>query len=229
MLDLAPVRTWTWTFACIWNLCSLGVQVHAYIQPPTFLGQLPQPSVPYTFRPTKVHSTSGAVNNPGALVQPSGPSERSGSFPLATLSPNSSITLDFSLNVGGYPVFDFGPIISTSGESATIRYTVSESFSALTPGVGDGSPYKGFAGARFRHEVIPVTPSGERWLGTAIQGGQRFLLVEHISGTGDVTIKEVGFEGMGAFPRRLLTRLTTPCSCNRCHSNRKSTRDLQFK
>lgn len=185
--------------ACVWGLYSLGTGVDAYVQPPTFLGQLPQPIVPYTFRPTKVHLTSGTINNADAPVQPSGPSERTGTFSSATLSPGSSVILDFSLDVGGYPVLDFAPITSASGQDATIRYTVSESLAALTPAEGDGFPFKGFAGARFRHEIIPVTPGGERWLGTAIQGGQRFILIEHISGTADVTLNEVGFEGMAVF------------------------------
>lgn len=169
-----------------------SVAAQQYVPPPAFLGQLAQPIVPYTFRPVKVHSTSGTVSNADALVQSSGPSERNGSFPSALLSPNSSIILDFGIDVGGYPVFDFAP--STPGGSATIRYTASESLSALTPAVGDGFPYMGFAGARFRHEVISVFGWGERWLGTAIQGGQRFLLIEHIAGTAEVTLKEAGFE-----------------------------------
>ncbi|KAB5589892.1 alpha-L-rhamnosidase [Ceratobasidium theobromae] len=186
--------TLTQVLACVWGLYFLETGVDAYVQPPKFLGQLPQPIVPYTFRPTKIHSVIGTVNNANALVQPSGPSERNGSFSTATLLPNSSVILDFGLNVGGYPVLDFGPVSNTSEKGATIRYTVSESLLALTPGVGDGSPLKGFAAALFRSEVIPVIPGGERWLGRAVQGGQRFLLIEHIGGAADVTLKEAGFE-----------------------------------
>ncbi|KAJ1304265.1 hypothetical protein OPQ81_005425 [Rhizoctonia solani] len=82
------------------------------------------------------------------------------------------------------------------GDSAAIRYTVSESLAALEPGVGDGFPYMGHAGARFRSEVIPVSGWGERWLGTGIQGGQRFILIKHVDGTADVSIDEVGFQAV---------------------------------
>ncbi|KAG8742301.1 hypothetical protein FRC11_014422, partial [Ceratobasidium sp. 423] len=100
--------------------------------------------------------------------------------------------MDFGLDVGGYPVFEFAA--GAAGNGTAIRYTVSESLAALVPGVGDGFPYKGHAGAQFRSEVIPVSGRGERWLGTSIQGGQRFILIEHIAGTADVSISEVGFQ-----------------------------------
>ncbi|KAH7339282.1 Six-hairpin glycosidase-like protein [Rhizoctonia solani] len=166
----------------------------SYVEPPAVLGQIPTPIVPYTFRPTKVYSTSGTVANAGGLVKPSGPSGRNGSFSSAKLSPNSSIVLDFSLNVGGYPVFEFAP--GTSNESPTIQYTVSESLAALELGVGDGYLYLGNPGARYRSEVIPVSGRGERRLGTGIQGAQRFMLIEHIDGTADVSINEVGFQAV---------------------------------
>ncbi|CAE6345788.1 unnamed protein product [Rhizoctonia solani] len=162
-----------------------------HVKPPTFLDQLSRPVIPYTFRPTKVHSTHGTVANAEGLVQSSGPSDRNGTRPITKLSPNSSIILDFSLDVGGYPVFEFAS--STQDHTAAIRYTVSESLTALEPGVGDGYPFMGFAGARSRSEVVSVPGWGERWIGTAVQGGQRFVLVEHISGTADVSISEVGF------------------------------------
>ncbi|KAG8711855.1 hypothetical protein FRC11_001646 [Ceratobasidium sp. 423] len=171
-----------------------GVIAQSYVEPSTFLGRLSRPIVPYTFRPTKVHSTNGTVTNADGLVQASGPSGRNGTLPTTKLSPNSSIILDFSLDVGGYPVFQFAP--GTSDDGATIRYTVSESLAALVPGTGDGSPYKGHAGAWFRSEVIPVSGWGERWLGTGIQGGQRFILIEHFAGTADVSINEVGFQAV---------------------------------
>ncbi|CAE6492754.1 unnamed protein product [Rhizoctonia solani] len=169
-----------------------AVVAQSYVEPPTFLGQLSRPIVPYTFRPTKVHSTNGTVANAEGLVQPSGPSSRNGTFSATKLSANSSIILDFSLDVGGYPVFEFAP--GASGNGATIRYTASESLAALEPGVGDGFPYKGNPGARFRSEVIPVSGWGERWIGNGIQGAQRFILIEHIAGTADVSISEVGFQ-----------------------------------
>ncbi|CAE6455689.1 unnamed protein product [Rhizoctonia solani] len=171
----------------------LGVVLaQSYVEPPTFLGQISKPIVPYTFRPTKVYSTNGTVTNAEGLVQPSGPSGRNGTFPPTTLSPNSSIILDFSLNVGGYPVFEFVP--GASGDGANIRYTVSESLVALEPGVGDGVLYKGNPGALFRFEIIPVSGWGGRWIGTGIQGAQRFILIEHIAGTANVSINEVGFQ-----------------------------------
>ncbi|KAF8739949.1 Bacterial alpha-L-rhamnosidase C-terminal domain, partial [Rhizoctonia solani] len=163
-----------------------------HVEPPTFLNQLFRPVVPYTFRPTKVHSTKGSVSNADGLVQSSGPSSRNGTQTVTKLSPNSSIILDFGLNVGGYPLFEFGS--GALDHTAAIRYTVSESLAALKPGVGDGYPFMGFAGARSRSEVISVPGWGERWLGGAIQGGQRFILVEHITGTSDITINEVGFQ-----------------------------------
>ncbi|CUA73225.1 Plasma membrane ATPase [Rhizoctonia solani] len=169
-----------------------GAIAQSYVEPPVFLGQVPAPIVPYTFRPTKVYSTNGTVANAEGLVQPSGPSGRNGTFASTTLSPNSNIILDFSLDVGGYPVLEFAP--GTSGDSATIRYTVSESLAALEPGVGDGFPFKSNPSARFRSEVIPVSGWGERWIGTGIQGAQRFILIEHIAGTADVSISEVGFQ-----------------------------------
>ncbi|CAE6338283.1 unnamed protein product [Rhizoctonia solani] len=171
----------------------LGMAIgQLHFEPPTFLGQLSRPVVPYTFRPTKVHSTNGTVSNAEGLVQPSGPSDRNGTQQITKLSPNSSIILDFSLDVGGYPVFRFAP--NSLNDTATIRYTVSESLLALEPGQGDGYPFMGFAGARSRSEVISVPGWGERWLGTAVQGGQRFILVEHIAGTMEVSISEVGFQ-----------------------------------
>ncbi|KEP45439.1 putative alpha-L-rhamnosidase [Rhizoctonia solani 123E] len=169
-----------------------AVVAQSYVDPPTFLGQLSRPVVPYTFRPTKVYSTNGKVANAEGLVQHSGPSGRNGTFPSTTLSPNSSIILDFTLDVGGYPVFDFA--FGASGDGATIRYTVSESLAALEPGVGDGVPFKGNPSARFRFEVIPVSEWGGRWIGTGIQGAQRFILIEHVAGTVDVSINEVGFQ-----------------------------------
>ncbi|EUC58224.1 glycoside hydrolase family 78 protein [Rhizoctonia solani AG-3 Rhs1AP] len=169
-----------------------AVIAQSYVEPPTFLGQLSRPVVPYTFRPTKVHSTNGKVANAEGLVQHSGPSGRNGTFPSTILSPNSSIILDFTLDVGGYPVFDFAS--GASGDGATIRYTVSESLAALEPGVGDGFPYKGNPSARFRSEVIPVSGWGGRWIGTGIQGAQRFIQIEHVAGTVDVSINEVGFQ-----------------------------------
>ncbi|KAL5631748.1 hypothetical protein ACGC1H_007302 [Rhizoctonia solani] len=169
-----------------------GAVLAQSFEPPTFLGQVPKPIVPYTFRPTKVYSTSGTVANAEALVQPSGPSGRNDTFPSTTLSPNSSIILDFSLNVGGYPIFEFAP--GTSGDGATIRYTVSESLAALEPGVGDGFPFRGNPSARFRFEVIPVSGWGGRWIGTGIQGAQRFILIEHINGPANIVINEVGFQ-----------------------------------
>ncbi|CAE6462525.1 unnamed protein product [Rhizoctonia solani] len=164
----------------------------SYIEPPVFLGQLSRPVVPHTFRPTKVYSTNGTVTNAEGLVQPSGPSGRNGTRPITKLSPNSSLILDFSLDVGGYPVFEFAS--GALDGDTTIRYTVSESLAALEPGVGDGFPYMGYAGARFRSEVIPVSGWAERWLGTGIQGGQRFILIEHFGGTAEVSISEVGFQ-----------------------------------
>ncbi|KAH7339311.1 Six-hairpin glycosidase-like protein [Rhizoctonia solani] len=168
------------------------VLTQSYVEPPSFLDRLSRPIVPYTFRPTKVHSTNGTVTNAEGLVQPSGPSGRNSSFPSTKLSPSSSVILDFSLDVGGYPVFEFAPGVSS--ESASIRYTVSESLAALDPGVGDGFPYLGNPGARFRSEVISVSGWGERWIGTGVQGGQRFILIEHVAGTADVSINEVGFQ-----------------------------------
>ncbi|KAF8757014.1 Glycoside hydrolase family 78 [Rhizoctonia solani] len=137
-----------------------------HVEPPTFLNQLFRPVVPYTFRPTKVHSTKGSVSNADGLVQSSGPSSRNGTQTVTKLSPNSSIILDFGLNVGGYPLFEFGS--GALDHTAAIRYTVSESLAALKPGVGDGYPFMGFAGARSRSE--------------------------HITGTSDITINEVGFQ-----------------------------------
>jgi hypothetical protein len=170
-----------------------AVAAQQYVPPPTFLGQQPLPIVPYTFRPTKVHSTNGTVENADALVQPSGSSERNGTSPSATLSPNSRVIFDFGFDVGGYPVFDMAP--STLGQNATIRYTVSESLSGLVPGVGDGAPgVGGFASAKYRYEVIPISGGGERWLGRAVQGGQRFLLIEHMTGEANVVLSDVGFE-----------------------------------
>jgi hypothetical protein len=54
----------------------------------------------------------------------------------------------------------------------------------------------GSAGAKYRYEVISVSGGGERWLGRAVQGGQRFLLVEHTAGEASVVLKDIGFEGM---------------------------------
>ncbi|CAE6345985.1 unnamed protein product [Rhizoctonia solani] len=166
----------------------------SYVEPPVFLSQLSRSVVPSTstFRPTKVHSTNGTITNAEGLVQPSGPSGRNGTQPITKLSPNSSIILDFSLDVGGYPVFEFAS--GSPDDTASIRYTVSESLAALEPGVGDGFPYMGHVGARFRSEVIPVSGWGERWLGTGIQCGQRFILIEHFDGATDVSISEVGFQ-----------------------------------
>ncbi|GAB1521588.1 hypothetical protein RhiTH_004685 [Rhizoctonia solani] len=165
-----------------------------HISPPVFLGQSSKPIVPYTFRPTRVHSTNGTVANAESLVQPSGPSSRNGSQGATKLSPNSNIILDFGLDVGGYPVFEFIP--GTPENTAVIRYTVSESLAALKPGVGDGYPFMGHAGARFRSEAITVSGWGGRWLGTGIQGGQRFILIEHVNGAADVSISEAGFQAV---------------------------------
>jgi hypothetical protein len=133
-LHISPAMTF-WIFLI---LSVHAVAAQQYVPPPTFLGQLPLPVVPFTFRPTRVYSTSGTVDNADALVQPSGSSERDGTFPSARFSPNSSVIFDFGFDVGGYPVFDMVP--STLGQNATIRYTVSESLSGLVPGVGDGPP-----------------------------------------------------------------------------------------
>lgn len=180
-----------WAFI-LFSISTISAQ--QYIASSTFLGQLPSPIVPYTYRPTKVHSTSGTVEGADALVQPSGSSERNGSIPSAILSPNSSVIFDFGTDVGGYPTFNMAP--STLGQNATIRYTVSESLNELIPGVGDGPPtFGGFAGAKYRYEVISVFGGGERWLGRAVQGGQRFLLIEHMSGTASIVINDLGFEG----------------------------------
>ncbi|CAE6430282.1 unnamed protein product [Rhizoctonia solani] len=169
-----------------------AVVSQSYARPPTFLGQLSRPTIPYTFRPTRVHSISGIVESSESLVQPSGPSNRNSTFPSAKLSPNSSVILDFSLNVGGYPAFEFASRVL--GDISVIRYTVSESLAALEPGVGDGYPFMGYAGARVRSEIINVSGWGERWLGADIQGGQRFMLIEHMSGEADVLINEIGFQ-----------------------------------
>ncbi|QRV97247.1 alpha-L-rhamnosidase [Ceratobasidium sp. AG-Ba] len=163
-----------------------------YRAPPTILGQPTQPRVPYTFRPIKIHSTNGSVENASGIIRPSGSSERSDNITTTVLLPGSSIVFDFGTDVGGYPVLDMAP--STVGQNATIRYTVSESFAQLVPAVGDASPLVGFASATQRYEVVTNSGAGERWIGRAIQGGQRFMLIEHINGLGKVALRDVGFE-----------------------------------
>jgi hypothetical protein len=132
--------------------------------------------------PVKIVSTSGDVDNPGAILNP-------GAAGATTMTrspggPNPKIVLDYGKDVSGVPFF----IVTGSTGTPTLRAAYSEGRRYLGP-KGDRAPGHDEADPS-RCDIFSISQPGSTTKGS-IQGGERFQEIA-LTSPGSLTLTGVG-------------------------------------
>ena len=149
-------------------------------------------------RPVRIVSTSGAVSDPQALVQPG--SGRTTTLTYAPGGPAPTVVLDYGKEVGGYPEFAVAAVIG----APTMRSAYSETRAALTT-TGDVSvtPAAFSSSEPNRYDDYTLTTPGPI-TNQYIQGGERYQLIT-LTSPGSVSLRsaDIRFVGVIAKPQTM--------------------------
>ncbi|EKG22150.1 alpha-L-rhamnosidase A [Macrophomina phaseolina MS6] len=129
--------------------------------------------------PKTLREVHGTVNNPGALLlRPSNGTD------AVFIGSNSSVTLDFGVNIGGTVEFD---ITSVSGTDEFLGFSFTESSLWISPYQGDSA-----SNATYDSPLWFKIPSAGRYAAAKERqrGGFRYMSIWHNS-TGSVSVKNL--------------------------------------